>query len=80
MVLFRTEAHAELEWFDHGAMNCEQILRVIRIAPRSSDHPQSRFVDTARAINWLIHLRHQSSDGMRSTRSVVCGEDDIVPS
>ena len=39
---------------DHGARNCGRTLLAIRIAPKSPDHPQSRYVDIVQAIDWFI--------------------------
>ena len=69
----------ELESFNREAMNYGQTPQAIRTAPKSSDHLQSRSADTAQAIDWLVHLRRQFSGGMRSTCSVVCEGDGIVP-
>ena len=79
MVLFQIKVCAELGLFDHEAMNCEQTLPVIRIAPRLSDCLWSRFVDIARATNWLVRLHCLSSDGMQLRCSVICEEGGTVP-
>ena len=56
----------------HEAKSYGRIRLEIRIAPRSSDHPQSRRVDIVLAIDWLTHLHRLSLDEMRLTHFVVC--------
>ena len=77
--LFRIEVHAELDLSGHEARSCGRILPVIRIAPKSSDRPQSRSANIAQATDWLVHLHHPFLGGMWLTRSVVCEEGDIIP-
>ena len=78
-VSFRIEVCAELESSDHGAMSCGQIPRAIRIVPRLSDHLQSRFIDTVRAIDWLICLLRRFVGGMLLRHFVVYEGVGIVP-
>ena len=70
-VLFRIRVCAGLDQFGHGARNYVRIWPKIRIAPKSSDHLQSRCTDIAPAIDWLVRLHHPFLDGMRLTRFVV---------
>ena len=68
------------ESFDRGARSCEQTLLEISTAPMLSGCQQSRCIDIAQAIDWLIRLLHWYVGGMRSTHFAGYAEVDIASS
>ena len=63
-VLLQKGVHVVSGSFDHGAMSCGQTPLKTGIVPMSFDHQQSKYVDTARATDWLIRLLCRYVGGM----------------
>ena len=77
-VLFQTGVCVGLGLSGRAARSCGQTPLAIRIVPKSSDHPQSRFADIAQATDWLVHLRHPFLGETWSTHFAICEGGDTI--